>query len=274
MRLQIISDIHLEYRENRYPHIPRKARNIALLGDIGRPFSGVYARLIANLSHRFDNVIVVAGNHEYYSNLKRKITVGEIKEQIARVCGEWNNVHFLDNTTVHIDGVRILGTTLWTQIPPEMRLEARKKMNDYSMCFIDKYPDLDAGVPLAPTHTTFWHETAVAWLKEELSSPGYLDTPTIVLSHHAPYNFETSDPRFENNSRQCCYSTNLSAMFKPPIIAWAYGHTHHPYDRRVKGVRIVSNPLGYPGELPGEREALNNPCVITSDIENTNEQLH
>ncbi len=261
MRLQIISDIHLEFRDNNYPYIARTAPNIALIGDIGRPFSSVYRRLIANLAKRFEHVILLAGNHEYYSSPRRKITVAEIKERIRAVAGAYDNVHFLDNTAMFIDGTRILGCTLWTRIPPEQWVQVRKEMNDYRMCFVSRFADLNLGVPLAPEHTVYWHEESLQWLKEELSAPGYLDTPTVVLTHHAPYDKGTSDPQYDSSPTRACYATDLSAMFRAPIVAWAYGHTHWPQDSLLNGVRLISNPLGYPGEL-GEQNSLENPPLI------------
>lgn len=263
MRLQIVSDIHLEFRNNRYPFIARKAPHIALLGDIGRPFSSVYARFIRDLSRRFYTVIIIAGNHEFYSSTNRIINVGQIHEKIISYTQQYSNVHYLQNQTMFIDGVRILGATLWTDLPTDIWKLVRKKMNDYQLCYIDSYPEINLGVPLAPEHTTNWHHETVQWLKEELVAPGYSNTPTIILSHHAPYHLNTSDSCYDDQPLRCCYSTDLSCLFAKPVIAWAYGHTHYPNDQVVNGVRLVSNPLGYPGEIEHAEEfATNNPPVI------------
>lgn len=264
MRLQIVSDLHLEYCENRYPFISRRAPHIALLGDIGRPFSSVYQRLVRDLSRRFVTVIIVAGNHEYYCSSKRILTVGEINDKITAITKQYSNVHFLQNQALLVEGVRILGATLWTDLPTSVWRLVRKKMNDYQVCFVDSYPEINIGVPLAPEHTTNWHQESVQWLKEELAAPGYTHTPTIVLTHHAPYHLNTSDPCFDDQPLRCCYSTDLSRLFAPPVVAWAYGHTHYPNDQLVSGVRLVSNPVGYPGELSQQQclAALTNPPVI------------
>jgi hypothetical protein len=262
MHIQIISDIHLEYRNGYYPFIPKRADNIALLGDIGKPFSKVYHRLINDLSKRFSNVILVAGNHEFFSPKRRKLTVSEIRAQIQEIASSYLNVHYLENKSIVIDGVRFLGCTLWTSIPFDMWQHVRKKINDYRMCYIDKYEDTNTGVPLSPEHTTFWHDQSVSWLKEQLNIPGYMTTPTVILTHHCPYKIGTGDPEFQGTPTQCCYATDLSTLFCRPIITWAYGHTHYRNDQVVRGVRLVSNPLGYPGELKCEKEALTNPMTI------------
>lgn len=316
MLLQIVSDIHLEYRKNRYPFINRRAPNIALLGDIGKPFSHVYQRLIADLSRRFERVILIAGNHEYYRTGSHKVTVSEVQEQLRKTAAMYDNVCFLEQQCTFIDGVRILGATLWSHIPPEQWRAVRKKINDYTMIYIHRYDDDDdhtdsdttnvddvtatehtadehadnhatqtgtatatpartncgthrgsrgdggLGVNLAPEHTSYWHDSTVQWLKRELAAPGLLATPTIVLTHHAPYTHNTSDPRFRSSPLHTAYATNLESLFHPPLVAWAYGHTHYPSDMRVRDIRLVSNPVGYPGELSCEETATRSPPLL------------
>jgi|UniRef100_A0A6C0IX57 predicted phosphodiesterase len=263
MHLQFVSDLHLEY-QSRYPFIPRVAPHIALLGDIGRPSSSIYQRFISNLSKRFVTVIIIAGNHEYYCQKNNIQTVGQIQAQIESLCSNYSNVHFLENRALTIEGVRILGMTLWTDIPKELWRLARKKMQDYHLSYIDCYPEINVGVPLAPEHTSAWHNDSIRWLKEELAAPGYQNTPIIVLTHHAPYHIGTSDERFSNGPLQCCYSTDLSPLFHRPIIAWAYGHTHYPFDKKIGTIRLASNPYGYPNELSTSSQAITQPKVFIS----------
>lgn len=262
MRLQIISDVHLEFRNGRYPYIPVKAPHIALVGDIGRPFSPVFERFIRDLSRRFDTVLFVAGNHEYHSPSVKKMSVGQIADRIKEVIGKFPNAHFLDRTCLFLDGVRILGATLWTHVPREAWGLGKKRVNDYRTAYLETYPGIDVGVPLGPDHTSRWHEQTVHWLKEELRAPGYENVPTVVLTHHAPYNKGVSDGKYEGSALQCFYSTDLSCMFAPPLVAWAWGHTHYRADFTVQGVRLVSNPLGYPGELETEEDCIRSPTII------------
>lgn len=266
MRLQIVSDIHLEFRNNYYPFIHRRAPNIALLGDIGKPHSHVYMRLIRDLSRRFERVIIIAGNHEYYRSGSQRWTVYEIQEKLYALASEFDNVCFLERQTTYIDGVRILGATLWTNIPHEQWVVMRKKINDYSMITLSRDEHEHApplSVPLSPAYTTRWHEETVEWIKDELDAPGTRDTPTVILTHHAPSTHNTSDPRYHESPLQTAYSTDLECLFRAPVVAWAFGHTHYPCDRTTdEGIRIVSNPVGYPNELPGEAKALERPPVI------------
>ena len=69
--IQVYSDLHLEFKGARAalpPIIPR-APVVALLGDIGIPSLPSYEEFIFEMSDIFKQVLVVSGNHEYYSNL-------------------------------------------------------------------------------------------------------------------------------------------------------------------------------------------------------------
>lgn len=110
--LQYISDIHLE-RKTIIPTIRPLAPNIALCGDIGYPFELSYETFLKNISKDFDNVFLVAGNHEYWSD---KYTMKDINERIKDICGE-TGITFLNNSSSYLYDYNIVGTTLWSDHP-------------------------------------------------------------------------------------------------------------------------------------------------------------
>jgi hypothetical protein len=79
---------------------------------------------------------------------------------------------------------------------------------------------------------------ALQWLNQELEKPH--SGKTVVISHHAPILHLTND---------CAYASDLASFIKKHadhIDIWMHGHIHHPEDNELAGVRIVSNPRGYP----------------------------
>lgn len=68
MKLQILSDLHLEFSPNFY--LPKTGNVIALLGDIGYPKSLIYREFITKLSKDYEHVLLITGNHEYYNKRK------------------------------------------------------------------------------------------------------------------------------------------------------------------------------------------------------------
>ena len=71
MRLQFVSDLHLEYFSSRMclkpchlAFLQPTAPVLALVGDIGYPLTPHFETLVAHCAERWDVVLFVAGNHE------------------------------------------------------------------------------------------------------------------------------------------------------------------------------------------------------------------
>jgi len=116
LQLQIASDLHIEFYNNESDNIPDdiiipKAPILALLGDIGLACDEQLKEFLYAQAHRFETVLFVAGNHEFY-NHQSTHTVEEQLEWMKRVCSEKENLHLLEKQAMDINGVRILGTTL------------------------------------------------------------------------------------------------------------------------------------------------------------------
>lgn len=260
--LQVLSDIHLEMRHGHVPEIERHARFLALCGDIGRPFTPPYRQLLEQVSRKFEHVLLIAGNHCYYgrrnAHYKRPKTMSDIERQIRELTAELPNVTFLQNSAVMLEGVRVLGTTLWTYVPPELRAEASYRMNDYALCYVDPASPLGPPSLLTPEVTTALHQRAVSFLRRALDED--TRTPTVILTHHAPTPRNTQHPRYNGDAMQCCYATNLEELMRAPVKAWIFGHTHFACDQVINSVRVVSSPVGYPHER--DCQGLTNPAII------------
>jgi predicted phosphodiesterase len=88
--IQIMSDLHVEFPTvlERLPPFEVKAPVLALLGDIGCPGkTDKYERFILSQADRFELVLVVAGNHEYYN-----AEYYTAKEQIRKICAQRTNI--------------------------------------------------------------------------------------------------------------------------------------------------------------------------------------
>ncbi len=106
MRIQILSDLHLEVRPIDLPDV--YADVVVLAGDIANGAAGIEwaKRTFAG------PVLYVAGNHEYYDG-----EYHTIQEQL-KTDSAGTRINLLDCQETRIGSVRFLGCSLWTDLHP------------------------------------------------------------------------------------------------------------------------------------------------------------
>lgn len=116
-KIQIASDLHIEnciHDKNNIKQlfntiIHPSAPTLALLGDIGvvgdNSINGyqAYKDFLLEASDRFERVIVIAGNHEYYSTEDLKISYSTIEELINNICASRRNLYFLQRNSILVN---------------------------------------------------------------------------------------------------------------------------------------------------------------------------
>jgi metallophosphoesterase superfamily enzyme len=242
--IQILSDVHLEFRnKSNFPNVKKCASHLALLGDIGKPFTDEYQRFIENQANMFEYVFVIMGNHEYYNSHK---TVDTIIEKARQVCANFPNVHLLERETFDLtDEITILGCTLWSPLDRTTSFF----LNDMNHIHIRQN-----GVRKSLDRITYfsWHIRDVSWLQHELKNIATRNRKAVILTHHGP--LLDMSGKFIGSKYNSGFVSDLSHLFVPPAIAFASGHVHSNSDVVLNGIRSVSNALGYPGEETGYKE--------------------
>jgi len=239
-KFQLLSDLHLEFSltlEN-LPPFPVVAPYLFLVGDIGYPSKESYSKFLFAQSERFKGVFILAGNHEFYKTIYQ-----QAKRDIIKICEQKKNLYFMDKTSMLVDGIRILGTTLWSFVPTEHVQKVTNSLTDYHTIYIES--DADNRRLLTVADTNAFHQQEVEWLKQEILKASNVGEYVIVLTHHAPSFHKTSHPRYDGQAINCAFQTNLEYMIKNPILIWCFGHTHYSSDQLINGIRVVSNQAGY-----------------------------
>ncbi|WP_181389770.1 metallophosphoesterase [Leucothrix pacifica] len=235
MKLQIQSDLHLEFAE--FEANCSQADVLILAGDIHVGTKGVEWAVSLGLDIP---VIYVAGNHEFYHHAYPSLFTALLK------VAEGTHVHVLENNTLTLDGVTFHGTTLWTDFQLFGESWSAEAMAEYSMPdYKVIWNDTDDDV-LAPRHTKAIHANSLNWLAKSLeSSPSETN---VVVTHHAP-SFRSCAERFKNDKMSAAFMSNLEPFveqWKPDV--WFHGHCHNLSDYQLGDCRVVCNPRGYPRE--------------------------
>lgn len=280
MKLHIISDLHLEFSDHDVQGL--EADVIVLAGDIGVGIKGL--EWAAKLLSRTDaHIIYVAGNHEFYRH-----EIHSLRKTMKSYCSApkgWtgdsseHRLHFLDDDEVIIDGVRFLGSTLWTDfkmfgetMKKDCMLEGEQKLNDFRLINITENNELWNFRALDSINL---HNESVKWLSNKLKKETF-DGQTVVVTHHLPSQQSVVE-RYKEKVLSACFASDLDDLFGYSDL-WIHGHTHDSLDYVQNGTRVVCNPRGYSRTLGvNENDSFDPKLIIeidtkpTKKMENNNE---
>jgi predicted phosphodiesterase len=253
MKIQYFSDLHLghEYHFRNTLTVPEAVAPIAVIaGDIwesGREFKlPIKCSWMEQLADKFEEVIFVAGNHDYYHS-----DIDKMNEEYTNYAAKISNVHFLNNSHVVIGDVKFLGCTLWTDFlytneyyEQHVRLNDLYSLNDSTCIFEDKKL-------IRPQRILDIHKESVQYLSDNI------EEGCVVVTHHGmTYKglHEKWLPRFpDQKTINHLFFSDLEWLLlekKPKLVI--SGHTHDHYDVSVGTTRIVCNPRGYVSSYDSE----------------------
>lgn len=260
-RVHIASDFHLESL-GFINNISEPDCDFTILaGDIS-PIS-TNPKSIKWLKEKYTKpVIYVPGNHEYYTY---PFSMDDVEDSIRIFIAETNasNIIFLQNEVTYINGIRIIGCTLWTDYNlydtrEKSMAYARRCMNDYY--FISAQ---ERGKFVTPEILLDKHNESVEFLIKELSTP--YEGKTIVVTHHCPAP-GSIHPMYEGDALNPAFTSDLSNLIlslEPDY--WIHGHTHSSFDYYLGKTRIICNPLGYQSRS-GKMENVNFKKDLVIDV--------
>lgn len=275
MRIQLFSDLHLERDPGFEPLIHPGTDVIVLAGDIGS--YQARSRLpdedfgLARFSPQRNDfgaarVLYVPGNHEFDG-----LEHDEAYDRLQRVCNVLG-IEWLDRETIVIDGVRFVGSTLWSDFDAlagqerdlAKQLQARGKAFRAANYYLSKNTTFRKGEPVLAEEQREMSLACQEWLGAALAAP--FDGPTVAVTHYAP-SLRSADPRYGLAPGTAGFCNSMDALI-PWADIWMHGHLHCANDYVVEGAahgrpracRVVANPLGYANK--GEQAAFRPELVI------------
>ena len=275
MRIQLLSDLHLERAPDWMPKPLPDIDVLVLAGDIGSYQTGSWLKDDDYGLRRFSprapgatckRVLYLPGNHEFDSQ-----EFDTVYARLRALCDELG-IEWLDRQAIVIGDVRFVGATLWADFDAlamsekslALQLKQREKAFRAANYYLRKYTTLKGG---APVLAEGWREMSLAdqaWLHDALSRP--FDGTTIAVTHFAP-SLRSADPRYGLVPGTAGFCNSMDD-FLPLADLWFHGHLHCCNDYVVRGqldgrdwcCRVVANPLGYIGK--GEQADFREDLVI------------
>ena len=229
MQINFISDLHLEFGPLEIE--PEAGDVLVLAGDID-----IKGRVdwINTIASKFNHVIYVLGNHEFYNG-----TMDSIYRKTRE--GLVDNVHLLENESITIAGVTFHGATLWSDFlngNPMSYLQCGRAINDYRLIRAG-----DGKHRFKPQIAHSLHNISKVFLQENVKEGD------VVVTHMAPSLLSIHEKYKNDMNINGSYASDLSELIldtKPEL--WFHGHVHTSFDYTVGNTRILCNPRGYVGE--------------------------
>lgn len=211
MKIQYISDLHLERQQNRLffeknPILPH-AEYLILIGDI-IPINQIdqIDSFLNHISQVFTKVFWLPGNHEFYGSDYNKYQSCNIPIR--------ENIFLINNQSIVIEDYELVFSTLWSNLDLDKRWFLQYHINDF------KYIKYKENHIDALDYNKF-HTDSLAFLNKILKQ---IDSrKTIVITHHCPILL----PLKNQESFQSAYCSQLENMIlKHQPLYWLYGHTN------------------------------------------------
>lgn len=248
LRICEMSDIHGEFGQmSRIPPLPDPTTyDVVLLpGDIGVGCAGL---IWADDNIPKDKPIVFGlGNHEFYRQ-----DYLPLRRRIQEVAGRLNTqrtgkIAVLDPGVMEINGVVIIGATLWSSL--ELKGVHDHRVNDfvYKQSMADFKLIQNGDFKWSPDDHRAAHEEEKAFIINALKENA--GKTCVVMTHFVPSQM-CIDPIFANSPLNPYFTVDMDDVmldYKPE--AWYFGHTHSKSEMvHPSGTKLICNPAGYPGE--------------------------
>ncbi len=241
MKIQFVSDLHLEFADNR---AYLKNHPLEVTGDIlliagdsayldvpesGRDTYSQYA-FWDWASEHYKQVIVCLGNHDFYGYYDLATMPDGYCKEIR------HNVHAYYNKVVSIDDTDIIVSTLWSFIEPFNAYQTEKGVSDF-------YRILYNGHRLTADDFNNEHERCLDFIRKAVKESRA--QTKIVLTHHVPTQLCTVD-EFKGSIINGAFTVELGDYIADSgIDYWIYGHSHRNMDAKIGKTQIISNQFGY-----------------------------
>jgi predicted phosphodiesterase len=275
MRVQLLSDLHLERYPDFQPEVAPGADLLVLAGDIGS--YQAHSRLQSDdfglerfSPQRPDSpwkqVLYLPGNHEFDA-LPFEATYARLRGLCDRFGITW-----LEREVVTVGAVRFVGSILWSDFDAFARkersvtrqLQLREKAYRAANFYLRKNTTILNGVPALAEEIRALSLASEAWLRGALSVP--FDGTTVAVTHFAP-SLRSADPRYGLTPGTAGFCNSMDDLL-PLATVWMHGHLHCANDYVVEGMdegrpfacRVVANPRGY--ESKGEQAAFREGFVV------------
>lgn len=236
MKILTVSDLHLD--ASRMDISPCGADLVILAGDI--TFEDYNWDWLLNKLNGA-KIIFVPGNHDFDNRDYQKL-----EEQTNDIFKDYEyGAYYLNNKSLIIDGIKFIGTTLWSDFSFGTSHLTEKMKNDIASLMSShvKYITYN-NRPMNYLDIIEEHKKSRKFLEYELKNNRQSDIvhTQFVITHFAPHEKSISEQyKLHHN---CYHITDLSYLMGLSDF-WLHGHMHDSFNYNIEGTKVFCNPRGF-----------------------------
>ncbi len=240
-RIHILSDLHLEF--SNFKLTEEEYDILVLAGDISQDLNSLRLFFDRNLKESVP-VIYVLGNHEFEGK-RFEDAILKYKEMEK----EYPNVKVLYNEAIDVDGIRFLGTTLWSNFESrgidfknQVKSWAKNNVIDFSYIFKRNTEGYDLKYrPWTPDDMEKEFNKAYDFLSFELKKRE-TNIPRFIVTHFAPHKNSIHE-KYQKDLGSPYWCNHLEELMGFSEY-WVHGHTHDSFNYNVDETKVICNPRG------------------------------
>lgn len=245
MKVSIHSDLHNEHRAEEILPVVPEADVLVFAGDVTKGSKAPdYYRKVGEANPNA-KILYILGNHEHYGG-----QVEDIIKLNRDAFSDNDQIHFLENSHILINGVEFVGATLWTDFnlaksPEQISLIERRISDFYEI----RYGSRKGLIRANGGMKTMFAESH-RYIKDRLTISQA--SRKVVVTHFSPHP-SLGHTDFPDSDFRAYFIANCRDLFRLQPDLWIYGHTHcNEYaGKRVDDVWVEVNCGGYSTESTG-----------------------
>ncbi|MBI6724823.1 metallophosphoesterase [Pseudomonas viridiflava] len=226
------SDLHLDYDYEYLSRLRRPQADVLLLpGDLACDHDLVL-KALHQCSEWFGHVIFVPGNHEHEGKdiTESRLAIGSMKVPA--------NCHILDDGFVDIEGVRFIGSTLWSDCGDA---ESQALIEQY---ILPAWRIRNGDRAFTAADSTHLHDRMLSYIGYQLAESRRLGLNAAVITHYAP-SLKSVAARYLASKVNGAFFTELTDFIELHQPAfWFHGHLHDESRYNIDQCNVICNPSG------------------------------
>jgi len=240
----LISDLHLDHTDSFNWTGMATSSVCVVAGDVSRDLEVVRSTL-EHLGQCYRAVFYIDGNNEhYYNSDSLNTSYSMLSEMIEPI----ENVVYLQNNCVIINGIAIVGTNGWWT----WDLDPAIDQDQCKLWYRDKYQVNHNATD--SIHDMAYHDAAYLMhsIKKLQTHPDV--KKIVIVTHTVPdaelidHDITLADTYEFNKMGNSLIQHVLNSDTENKIDTWCFGHYHNSVDTLVNGIRYVNNCRGRDGD--------------------------